>query len=170
MGTKLESKEKTKVGLLQVMLTNTHPHFPPLSGECDTLRSHDYCLFRMCFPCCSSRGSSLSFMKTGGRRWLARAARFSVCWTSKGTTSLCWMACLRTSRPDRFTYYSADPRACPECYSECCFYINPRAKQHHHSPFLLPQAFWAPGDTGVVFVGWRHEPFRLGLKYCPNRP
>uniref|UniRef100_A0A8C5D479 Acylamino-acid-releasing enzyme n=1 Tax=Gadus morhua TaxID=8049 RepID=A0A8C5D479_GADMO len=31
------------------------------------------------------------------------------------------------------------------------------------------QAFWAPGDTGVVFVGWRHEPFRLGLKYCPNR-
>ncbi|XP_047233004.1 acylamino-acid-releasing enzyme isoform X2 [Girardinichthys multiradiatus] len=31
------------------------------------------------------------------------------------------------------------------------------------------QAFWAPGDTGVVFVGWRHEPFRLGLKHCPNR-
>uniref|UniRef100_A0AAY4EF75 acylaminoacyl-peptidase n=1 Tax=Denticeps clupeoides TaxID=299321 RepID=A0AAY4EF75_9TELE len=24
------------------------------------------------------------------------------------------------------------------------------------------QAFWAPGDTGVVFVGWWHEPFRLG--------
>lgn len=35
-------------------------------------------------------------------------------------------------------------------------------------PFFL-QAFWAPGDTGVVFVGWWHEPFRLGLKYCPNR-
>uniref|UniRef100_A0A3B3R6Q7 acylaminoacyl-peptidase n=1 Tax=Paramormyrops kingsleyae TaxID=1676925 RepID=A0A3B3R6Q7_9TELE len=31
------------------------------------------------------------------------------------------------------------------------------------------QAFWAPNDTGVVFVGWLHEPFRLGLKYCPNR-
>ncbi|KAM4610100.1 acylamino-acid-releasing enzyme-like isoform 2-T2 [Polymixia lowei] len=31
------------------------------------------------------------------------------------------------------------------------------------------QAFWAPGDTGVVFVGWWHEPFRLGLKYSPNR-
>ncbi|XP_072538219.1 acylamino-acid-releasing enzyme isoform X1 [Salminus brasiliensis] len=31
------------------------------------------------------------------------------------------------------------------------------------------QAFWAPNDTGVVFVGWWHEPFRLGLKYCPNR-
>uniref|UniRef100_A0A8C7Z588 Acylamino-acid-releasing enzyme n=1 Tax=Oryzias sinensis TaxID=183150 RepID=A0A8C7Z588_9TELE len=31
------------------------------------------------------------------------------------------------------------------------------------------QAFWAPGDTGVVFVGWWHEPFRLGLKFCPNR-
>ncbi|KAM6977100.1 acylamino-acid-releasing enzyme-like [Aplochiton taeniatus] len=31
------------------------------------------------------------------------------------------------------------------------------------------QAFWAPGDTGLVFVGWWHEPFRLGLKYCPNR-
>uniref|UniRef100_A0AAR2JW53 Acylamino-acid-releasing enzyme n=1 Tax=Pygocentrus nattereri TaxID=42514 RepID=A0AAR2JW53_PYGNA len=31
------------------------------------------------------------------------------------------------------------------------------------------QAFWAPNDTGVVFVGWWHEPFRLGLKSCPNR-
>ncbi|MFT7800887.1 acylamino-acid-releasing enzyme-like [Arapaima gigas] len=31
------------------------------------------------------------------------------------------------------------------------------------------QAFWAPNDTGVVFVGWWHEPFRLGLKYCSNR-
>ncbi|XP_020785237.1 acylamino-acid-releasing enzyme isoform X1 [Boleophthalmus pectinirostris] len=31
------------------------------------------------------------------------------------------------------------------------------------------QAFWAPDDTGVVFVGWWHEPFRLGLTYCPNR-
>ncbi|KAG7273133.1 hypothetical protein CRUP_005461 [Coryphaenoides rupestris] len=31
------------------------------------------------------------------------------------------------------------------------------------------QAFWAPGDTGVVFVGWCHEPFRLGLRYSPNR-
>ncbi|XP_028680780.2 acylamino-acid-releasing enzyme isoform X1 [Erpetoichthys calabaricus] len=31
------------------------------------------------------------------------------------------------------------------------------------------QAFWAPSDTGVVFVGWWHEPFRLGLKHCPNR-
>uniref|UniRef100_A0A665V080 acylaminoacyl-peptidase n=1 Tax=Echeneis naucrates TaxID=173247 RepID=A0A665V080_ECHNA len=31
------------------------------------------------------------------------------------------------------------------------------------------QAFWAPGDTGVLFVGWWHEPFRLGLMYCSNR-
>uniref|UniRef100_A0A8C9TMA9 acylaminoacyl-peptidase n=1 Tax=Scleropages formosus TaxID=113540 RepID=A0A8C9TMA9_SCLFO len=31
------------------------------------------------------------------------------------------------------------------------------------------QAFWAPNDTGVVFVGWWHEPFRLGLRYCSNR-
>lgn len=31
------------------------------------------------------------------------------------------------------------------------------------------QAFWAPGDTGVVFVGWWHEPFRLGIRYCTNR-
>ncbi|KAA0713557.1 Acylamino-acid-releasing enzyme [Triplophysa tibetana] len=30
-------------------------------------------------------------------------------------------------------------------------------------------AFWAPDDTGLVFVGWWQEPFRLGLKYCPNR-
>ncbi|CAH2312507.1 acylamino-acid-releasing enzyme [Pelobates cultripes] len=31
------------------------------------------------------------------------------------------------------------------------------------------QAFWSPDDTGVVFVGWWHSPYRLGLKYCPNR-
>uniref|UniRef100_A0A672L2T2 Acylaminoacyl-peptide hydrolase n=1 Tax=Sinocyclocheilus grahami TaxID=75366 RepID=A0A672L2T2_SINGR len=31
------------------------------------------------------------------------------------------------------------------------------------------QAFWAPNNTGLVFVGWWHEPFRLGLKYCANR-
>ncbi|NWH26341.1 ACPH enzyme, partial [Grus americana] len=30
------------------------------------------------------------------------------------------------------------------------------------------QAFWSPGDTGVVFVGWWHEPFRLGLRHCTN--
>lgn len=32
-----------------------------------------------------------------------------------------------------------------------------------------PQAFWSPNDTGLVFVGWWHEPFRLGVKYCANR-
>ncbi|NXG53178.1 ACPH enzyme, partial [Psilopogon haemacephalus] len=31
------------------------------------------------------------------------------------------------------------------------------------------QAFWSPDDTGVVFVGWWHEPFRLGLLHCTNR-
>lgn len=31
------------------------------------------------------------------------------------------------------------------------------------------QAFWTPGDTGVVFAGWWHEPFRLGLRHCTNR-
>ncbi|XP_021265632.1 acylamino-acid-releasing enzyme-like isoform X1 [Numida meleagris] len=31
------------------------------------------------------------------------------------------------------------------------------------------QAFWSPDDTGVVFVGWWHEPFRLGLRHCTNR-
>lgn len=34
---------------------------------------------------------------------------------------------------------------------------------------LSPQAFWCPDDTGVVFVGWWHEPFRLGLRHCTNR-
>ena len=37
------------------------------------------------------------------------------------------------------------------------------------SPPVSPQAFWSPGDTGVVFVGWWHEPFRLGLQHCTNR-
>ncbi|XP_054644879.1 S9 family peptidase isoform X2 [Dunckerocampus dactyliophorus] len=31
------------------------------------------------------------------------------------------------------------------------------------------QACWAPGSQCVFFVGWYHEPFRLGLKFCSNR-
>ncbi|XP_014809061.1 PREDICTED: acylamino-acid-releasing enzyme-like [Calidris pugnax] len=31
------------------------------------------------------------------------------------------------------------------------------------------QALWSPDDRGVVFVGWWHEPFRLGLRACSNR-
>ncbi|XP_041801281.1 S9 family peptidase [Chelmon rostratus] len=31
------------------------------------------------------------------------------------------------------------------------------------------QALWAPRSQSVVFVGWYHEPFRLGLKFCSNR-
>ncbi|XP_076202175.1 acylamino-acid-releasing enzyme isoform X2 [Aptenodytes patagonicus] len=31
------------------------------------------------------------------------------------------------------------------------------------------QALWSPDDCGVVFVGWWHEPFRLGLSACSNR-
>ncbi|KAM4570719.1 acylamino-acid-releasing enzyme [Fundulus diaphanus] len=31
------------------------------------------------------------------------------------------------------------------------------------------QALWAPGTQSVFFVGWYHEPFRLGLKFCSNR-
>ncbi|NXT19949.1 APEH enzyme, partial [Syrrhaptes paradoxus] len=31
------------------------------------------------------------------------------------------------------------------------------------------QALWSPDDRGVVFVGWWHEPFRLGLHACSNR-
>ncbi|KAG7226972.1 hypothetical protein INR49_022290 [Caranx melampygus] len=31
------------------------------------------------------------------------------------------------------------------------------------------QALWAPGGQSVIFVGWYHEPFRLGLKFCSNR-
>nr|XP_025962413.1 acylamino-acid-releasing enzyme-like [Dromaius novaehollandiae] len=31
------------------------------------------------------------------------------------------------------------------------------------------QALWSPDDSGVVFVGWWHVPFRLGLSACSNR-
>ena len=31
------------------------------------------------------------------------------------------------------------------------------------------QALWAPGSQAVFFVGWYHEPFRLGLRFCSNR-
>ncbi|NXU55433.1 ACPH enzyme, partial [Turnix velox] len=37
------------------------------------------------------------------------------------------------------------------------------------SPLISLQAFWSPDDTGVVFVGWCPEPFRLGLQHCTNR-
>ncbi|XP_070695412.1 acylamino-acid-releasing enzyme [Pempheris klunzingeri] len=31
------------------------------------------------------------------------------------------------------------------------------------------QALWTSSSRSVVFVGWYHEPFRLGLKFCSNR-
>uniref|UniRef100_A0A8C9Y2M0 Acylamino-acid-releasing enzyme n=1 Tax=Sander lucioperca TaxID=283035 RepID=A0A8C9Y2M0_SANLU len=31
------------------------------------------------------------------------------------------------------------------------------------------QALWAPSSQSVFFVGWYHEPFRLGLRFCSNR-
>ncbi|RMX52916.1 hypothetical protein pdam_00010942 [Pocillopora damicornis] len=31
------------------------------------------------------------------------------------------------------------------------------------------QVRWGPNDDSVVFVGWLHEPYRLGLIYCPIR-
>lgn len=31
------------------------------------------------------------------------------------------------------------------------------------------QPLWALGGQSVYFVGWYHEPFRLGLKFCTNR-
>ncbi|XP_066499821.1 S9 family peptidase isoform X2 [Hoplias malabaricus] len=38
------------------------------------------------------------------------------------------------------------------------------------SPHVSPgQALWAGDGKGVIFVGWWHEPFRLGLKFCSNR-
>lgn len=35
--------------------------------------------------------------------------------------------------------------------------------------YCAVQALWAPGSQAVFFVGWNHEPFRLGLKFCSNR-
>ncbi|XP_060127526.1 acylamino-acid-releasing enzyme isoform X3 [Zootoca vivipara] len=31
------------------------------------------------------------------------------------------------------------------------------------------QALWSPDDKCILFVGWWHEPFRLGLNACSNR-
>ncbi|KAJ6667726.1 hypothetical protein lerEdw1_016047 [Lerista edwardsae] len=31
------------------------------------------------------------------------------------------------------------------------------------------QALWSPDDKSIVFIGWWHEPFRLGLSACSNR-
>jgi len=35
--------------------------------------------------------------------------------------------------------------------------------------YCLFQACWGPDDGSVVFIGWFHEPYRLGLIYCPIR-
>ncbi|ELU02553.1 hypothetical protein CAPTEDRAFT_154305 [Capitella teleta] len=31
------------------------------------------------------------------------------------------------------------------------------------------QAVWCPDDLGIVCVGWSHEPYHLGIIYCPMR-
>ncbi|KAL4227008.1 hypothetical protein ACF0H5_014984 [Mactra antiquata] len=31
------------------------------------------------------------------------------------------------------------------------------------------QVQWMPDDSGVIFTGWQHEPYRLGIIYCPMR-
>uniref|UniRef100_A0AAR2JHA0 acylaminoacyl-peptidase n=1 Tax=Pygocentrus nattereri TaxID=42514 RepID=A0AAR2JHA0_PYGNA len=37
-------------------------------------------------------------------------------------------------------------------------------------PHISPgQALWAGDGNGLIFLGWWHEPFRLGLKFCSNR-
>ncbi|XP_058246617.1 S9 family peptidase [Hemibagrus wyckioides] len=37
-------------------------------------------------------------------------------------------------------------------------------------PHVSPgQALWTGDGKEVIFVGWWHEPFRLGLKFCSNR-
>ncbi|KAI5610310.1 acylamino-acid-releasing enzyme, partial [Silurus asotus] len=37
-------------------------------------------------------------------------------------------------------------------------------------PHVSPgQALWTGDGKAVIFVGWWHEPFRLGLKFCSNR-
>lgn len=117
------------------------------------------------------RGSSLSFMRTGERHWLARAAQCFVFWTLRVTTSLCWKECLKISHLDRlvqqFVLWCMVVVLCTSSMLIALlllFLLCPSVTLS-----LSLQAFWAPGDTGVVFVGWAHEPFRLGLKYCPNR-
>ncbi|XP_059152244.1 acylamino-acid-releasing enzyme-like isoform X2 [Physella acuta] len=37
-------------------------------------------------------------------------------------------------------------------------------------PFQSPgQVIWAPLDSGIVFCAWKHEPYKLGLKFCCQR-
>lgn len=128
------------------------------------------------FPSYSCRGSSLSSMRTGERLWLVRAVLCFVFWTSREAMFLCWKECLKISHQGRLvqSFFFFFPFA-------VCFSLMFTLFKYPHNIlfflsftlgitlFLYLQAFWAPGDTGVVFVGWWHEPFRLGLKYCPNR-
>lgn len=84
-------------------------------------------------------------------------------WTSRVAMCLCWRECLKISHLDRLVQQHLQWHVFLCTSSALTPFLSSR------SATLSLQAFWAPGDTGVVFVGWWHEPFRLGLKYCPNR-
>uniref|UniRef100_A0A8C1V1M4 Acylamino-acid-releasing enzyme n=1 Tax=Cyprinus carpio TaxID=7962 RepID=A0A8C1V1M4_CYPCA len=55
------------------------------------------------------------------------------------------------------------------CKLKVIVLLKYQCKMNNENHNSRPQAFWSPSDTGLVFVGWWHEPFRLGLKYCANR-
>ena len=38
-----------------------------------------------------------------------------------------------------------------------------------NSVLVFFKACWGPNDVSVVFVGWFHEPYRLGLVYALTR-
>lgn len=111
----------------------------------------------------------MSTMRTGERHWLARVAQYFVFWTLKVTMCLYWRECLKTSHQDRLvTENLAFLRG--SAFVHVTYLWNLTVALFVHVLLSLSlQAFWAPGDTGVVFIGWCHEPFRLGLKHCPNR-
>lgn len=104
----------------------------------------------------------MCFMKIGEKTWFPKALRCCVCWISRVATSLCLRESLRVCPLDRLVL------ALPTYFWNLGALLE-------LLPLFTPalwscsQAFWAPGDTGVVFVGWQHEPFRLGVRFCTNR-
>ncbi|KAM7095814.1 LOW QUALITY PROTEIN: acylamino-acid-releasing enzyme [Ciconia maguari] len=101
------------------------------------------------------RASGSCTARTGGRRWAPAACPSSAPWTWRAAASQCWRGSRSTSPLARSGRGAGRALGGPAWVCGT-------------SP-AVAQALWSPDDRGVVFVGWWHEPFRLGLSACSNR-
>lgn len=129
--------------------------------------------------------SQINFISQGAIHFMLNCSDFSIVflqgeqfvyyedWGEALVSKSCPVLCVLDIEGDNVSVLEGVPdnispgQVCLKVWFVPCLFLG--SFGHAVNLFLSPQAFWAPGDTGVVFVGWWHEPFRLGLKYCPNR-